>query len=119
MQAIQTIGLLHGYYASSNQMDKAYTYLKQLKVFTDSLNSLEIDQSLKGLRVKYNTAENELKIAQQEAEIIKRENQKNVLVLLVIMLTIVSLLIIIDYKQQPKNQKQKSKPWSKSKRMLL
>lgn len=35
MQAIQTIGLLHGYYASSNQMDKAYTYLKQLKVFTD------------------------------------------------------------------------------------
>lgn len=107
MQAIQTIGLLHGYYASSNQMDKAYTYLKQLKVFTDSLNSLEIDQSLKGLRVKYNTAENELKIAQQEAEIIKRENQKNVLVLLVIMLTIVSLLIIIVYKQQQKNQKQK------------
>lgn len=62
---------------------------------------------LKGLRVKYNTAENELKIAQQEAEIIKRENQKNVLVLLVIMLTIVSLLIIIVYKQQQKNQKQK------------
>ncbi|MBP92663.1 MAG: hypothetical protein CMC55_00935 [Flavobacteriaceae bacterium] len=106
-QANQTINLIRKFNAKSGNYKKAYQYLDMYVKNTDSLNQLSYEKSLSDLRFKYETAEKELKIIEQNSEILKKETEKNRVILIAFSLAIILVLLIVVYVQNIKSQNQK------------
>lgn len=102
----QTLYLMQDYAAKSNEYKKAYTYLNRYTKERDSMSLLENMNNLNNLQLKYKTAEKELKITQQQAEITKKENQNKLIAILTVGLALLSTLLFLFYRQRQKTQKQ-------------
>jgi signal transduction histidine kinase len=104
---LQTLYQLREIAAKDFNYEKAYQYALEYEKHQDSINAKELDNNLKDLRLKYETAEKELKIAQQQKDIIKTESRQKTTTIIATSLGILSLLIFLIYRQRQKTQKQK------------
>ena len=105
--AMNTLFLLKDYQASSGNYEDAYNTLVLFKKNEDSLNGIVSDKNLKELRVQYESAEQKLKIAEQDAALTKKQQEQNILIISVIGLILLTALGFLYYKQRQKTQQQK------------
>lgn len=106
-QANQTLELLSDFNEKSGNYKKAYQYLDLFLKHTDSLDGLEYEKNLSDLRFKYETADKELKIVEQDIELAKKENQKRTYSIIAASLAAIALLLVVLFIQNRKTQKQK------------
>ncbi len=102
----QTLFLLQEHAANAKDYQKAYNYLLEYSQETDSLNIADVDKNLKELRLKYESAENELTIAQQKAEIVEKENQNILIAIVSAALALLLLAVFFIFRQRQKTQQQ-------------
>ncbi|WP_271855664.1 ATP-binding protein [Patiriisocius marinus] len=102
----QTLYIMQEFAYKSKDFKKAYNYLLKYDKVKDSMELLKNSNNLNDLQLKYKTAEKELKISQQEAEITKKENQNKFIALVSIGLALLSTLLFLFFRQRQKTQNQ-------------
>ncbi|MDX1461917.1 MAG: ATP-binding protein [Marinirhabdus sp.] len=102
----QTLFLLQQHAANAGNYQKAYEYLLEYTQQVDSSNVAEVDKNLKELRLKYESAENELTIAEQKAEIVEKETQNKFIAVVTVALAILLLSAFFIFRQRQKTQRQ-------------
>ena len=102
----QTLYIAQEGAAKIKDFERAYHLLLEYQTINDSINVIEVDKNLKDLRIKYEAAEKELKIVEQQAEIAQKENQRKTLFMMSIALGLLVLLGFLFFRQRQKTQKQ-------------
>lgn len=93
-------------YFATGKYKEAAILQKQYIKEQDSLFTLKSKKEAQEILEKYETAEKELKIAEQEAEITQKENQKKTYAIIAVSLGILALLGFLYFRQRQKTQKQ-------------
>lgn len=93
-------------YIKNNNYEKASQHLVTYAQYQDSIHENEIEIKAADILEKYNTAQKDLTIAQQDAEIAKQENAKKRLIIIAGGLGGIALFGFLFFRQRQKNQKQ-------------
>lgn len=98
--------LMGSLYSKTGDLKKANYHLNRYIKYRDSVVAKETEIKAADILEKYKTAEKELKIAEQQAEITQKENQRKTLVIVSIGLGLLALLGFLFFRQRQKTQKQ-------------
>ena len=108
-------------YFENNQPSKAYEYLRKSSIINNSVRSKDSEQFMDSLKIKFETLEKEKQIAEQELEINKKTNQRNILIASSFLLALLGFGIYYFTKQKAKRnkliaEKKRRTPTTKNKR---
>jgi len=102
----QTLVLKYETAAAAKKFETAYGTLSEYQAYVDSISYQRFNSDLADLRFKYETSEKELKIAQQDAELIQNESERKTLLLVTIGLGLLIVLSLLFFRQRQKTQQQ-------------
>lgn len=89
-------------YAAQEKYEAAYSYLKDYKQLSDSINSVAKDRTISDLRLKYETGKKEQKITELAAEnLVSQQRRRNLLIaLLVVIILAMSVTFVFLTKRK-------------------
>lgn len=101
---IRTLGTA---YFNMGNYKKASEFQKEYIIYKDSLFKEDYNEKTIDVLEKYQASQKELKIAQQQTQIIKKENENKFITFFTIGLALLSLSLFFNFRQRQKTQKQK------------
>lgn len=101
------IKILSEAYINNEDFKNASILQKEYIVYQDSLLKTDYTKNTIDILEKYEASQKELKIKAQNLEITKKENQKNLSIIIATSLAIIALLILYVFTQYKKTQRQK------------
>jgi signal transduction histidine kinase len=104
---IKTLKILSDAYVNVKDYENAALYQKEYIGYQDSLLRADYTKNTVEILEKYQASQKELKIEQQNLEISKKENQKNIFILLTCSLAIIAILLLFVFRQYRKTQQEK------------
>ncbi len=94
--------VLHTVYEQVNDYPNAYRMALEEIALTDSIYRVEKEERIRELNTKFETAEKEKALQAKEIEVIKKTNQRNSLIGLAVMLSVVGLVIVTGQRRRMK-----------------
>lgn len=99
---------LYQIYRERGDLQKAVDILEDYMLLKDSLRSAEVERNLADLQVQYETEKKEQQLQIQQLEITQKTQQRNILLMVSLLLGLAAVVIFLGYRQRLRVNRQLS-----------